>query len=479
VTALTALTGHLDGGFSSYHREEWEKGIEPLAAAVRDKCGDRGARIADALVGRATGRLTPSDAVKALSKDAVLGDESDELAMRALSSCAKFSLKGAPPDQHRDFRRRALAIASRLNDVKATLAIQNNWLFAELTEGNVDEAERLYTAVSQLVDASPVSTRNDPTMIEIRARFLAHSAKLAFRHARDAASTVAAKAFVTRAQSAYDAAIKLVSKQDHTRVNLQIEYVSELAEAALYRTEITVEALRRALERPRRALEAHACDDCRAYFATAEAAVHETAAEKIINQDEAEAIKELQAAVAARDEAANAYAKVRHHLVEEQQELASEVRATLERIRRPRRIFLSHAGIDKPRVRQFASVLTQIGFSPWLDERELAGGAPLERGLAEGFAESCAAVFFLTPGFHDTGYLRTEIDYALPRRRRDEKRFVIVPLALDWGDREPKVPAVLEPLVFKKAGSDLEALRELLAALPVRPGTVFWKDGAG
>lgn len=46
----------------------------------------------------------------------------------------------------------------------------------------------------------------------------------------------------------------------------------------------------------------------------------------------------------------------------------------------PKRIFLSHKGIDKQQVRSYHRALESVGFSPWLDEADLAAGVELERG---------------------------------------------------------------------------------------------------
>jgi TIR domain-containing protein len=70
------------------------------------------------------------------------------------------------------------------------------------------------------------------------------------------------------------------------------------------------------------------------------------------------------------------------------------------------RIFLSHCGADKERVRDYYRTLKEIGYQPWLDEEAMAAGTPLQRGLLEGMKASMAAVFFITDAFKDEGYLR-------------------------------------------------------------------------
>ena len=91
----------------------------------------------------------------------------------------------------------------------------------------------------------------------------------------------------------------------------------------------------------------------------------------------------------------------------------------------PGKIFLSHKGIDKPKVREFKQILEQLGFAPWLDEDAMTAGVELERELLNGFKESCAAVFFVTRAFEDGNYLATEVNYAIAEKRQKKEHFVI------------------------------------------------------
>lgn len=135
----------------------------------------------------------------------------------------------------------------------------------------------------------------------------------------------------------------------------------------------------------------------------------------------------------------------------------------------PRKIFLSHKGADKPRVREFFATLSAIGLEPWLDEDAMPAGEKLERGIRQGFSDSCAAVFFITSAFADQGYLETEIDYAIQEKREKGDRFAIITLVFaDAHGNQPSVPRLLQPYVWKAPRSDLEAVREILRSLPLR-----------
>lgn len=139
------------------------------------------------------------------------------------------------------------------------------------------------------------------------------------------------------------------------------------------------------------------------------------------------------------------------------------------------KIFLSHKGIDKDRVRNYKQTLELLGFEPWLDEDALSAGVELERGIKQGFNDSCAAIFFVTPNFVDEDYLGTEVNYAISEKRKKKDRFAIITLVYEDNGKKGSVPELLEQYVWKEPKNDLEALREIIKALPVQAGKVFFK----
>ena len=142
----------------------------------------------------------------------------------------------------------------------------------------------------------------------------------------------------------------------------------------------------------------------------------------------------------------------------------------------PMKIFLSHKGADKPLVREFKRTLELLGFDPWLDEDAMAAGAELERSLIKGFSDSCAAIFFVTPNYIDEKYLASEIDYAIREKMKKGDKFSIITLVLGEGGSKGTVPDLLHRYVWKEPKTDLEALREVIKALPVQAGDVYWKS---
>jgi len=141
----------------------------------------------------------------------------------------------------------------------------------------------------------------------------------------------------------------------------------------------------------------------------------------------------------------------------------------------PKKTFLSHKGIDKPRVRDYKNALLSIGFDPWLDEDAMPAGTQLERGLLQGFKNSCAAIFFITPNYVDENFLATEIDYAIAEKRIKKDKFSIITLVVDENAGKYVIPDLLKPYVWKTPKNDLDAIKEILLALPIKPMQIEYK----
>ena len=82
------------------------------------------------------------------------------------------------------------------------------------------------------------------------------------------------------------------------------------------------------------------------------------------------------------------------------------------------KLFLSHKSSDKSKVREYKKTLEEMGFDVWLDEDAMPAGTQLHRGILQGFKDSCAAIFFVTPDYVDEGFLETEINYAIDEKMK-------------------------------------------------------------
>jgi len=143
------------------------------------------------------------------------------------------------------------------------------------------------------------------------------------------------------------------------------------------------------------------------------------------------------------------------------------------------RIFLSHKGIDKQLVRRFKTALESFNYKPWLDEDHMKAGDELERALLRGFTDSCAAVFFITPNYGVEGYLATEINHALQEKRDKGDKFSIITLNLpDEHGNFGEIPRLLRQYVWKEPNNEIEALTEIVKALPIESPYPVWKHNA-
>ena len=91
--------------------------------------------------------------------------------------------------------------------------------------------------------------------------------------------------------------------------------------------------------------------------------------------------------------------------------------------------------------------------------------------------DSCGVVFFITPYFKDEGFLEAEINYAIQEKRRKRNKFAIVTLQfVDADGNAGEIPELLKSYVWKTPKTSLEALREIVRALPVMRTGADWRD---
>lgn len=139
------------------------------------------------------------------------------------------------------------------------------------------------------------------------------------------------------------------------------------------------------------------------------------------------------------------------------------------------KIFLSHKGADKVLVRKYKATLEVLGYDVWLDEDAMPAGTSLHRGILQGFKDSCAAVFFITPEYKDEGFLETEVNYAITEKMQKGDKFSIITLVYENDGKQGEVSELLKTYVWKEPADDLEALREIVKALPLKMGDVRYR----
>lgn len=83
--------------------------------------------------------------------------------------------------------------------------------------------------------------------------------------------------------------------------------------------------------------------------------------------------------------------------------------------------------------------------------------------------------FFVTPDYKDEGFLETEIGYAITEKMEKGDKFSIITLVYEKDGKMGEVPPLLNPYVWKNPADDLEVIREIIKALPVKVGAVSYK----
>lgn len=422
------------------------------------------------------GVMTVQEAITRVQR--LLGSQQlkDKYRVKALSLLAKLHLPSEEYEANCRSRSEALELARANGLAVDEVLVLNNWLFAALMKNRLADAKILVKQVEEVLSDLPSELSEHPEIVEAEGRFLTHRAKVLLREAAEVDSARRQATLVAEAVQLYRSAVMQDRAVDHRRVNEQIEAAQQLLESrrSIGLPELNVP--KGFLDDAHRSLDAHNCDLCRGYY-------HETLAQYELQDGEARHPLDLnsartswQRAISQAQAALSYYERIGYEGVADLRLTLNTAKEKIEMADLPRKVFLSHSGADKSLVRDFKSSLEFLRYEPWLDEDAMAAGVELERALLSGFEESCAAAFFITPNFKDEGYLSTEIDYALGEYRKKGDRFAIVTLV--FGDDEGRfgeVPKLLRRFVWKEPKSHLEALRELLRALPLTPANPEWR----
>jgi len=101
--------------------------------------------------------------------------------------------------------------------------------------------------------------------------------------------------------------------------------------------------------------------------------------------------------------------------------------------KRPLKVFLCHASIDKPKVRELYRYLRRRGVNPWFDEEHLVGGQDWQVEIPKALATSDAIIICLTKNSVDKeGYIQKEIKFALDKAlEMPEGRIFLIPVKFE------------------------------------------------
>jgi len=103
------------------------------------------------------------------------------------------------------------------------------------------------------------------------------------------------------------------------------------------------------------------------------------------------------------------------------------------------RIFFSHAGRDKPLVREIASLLPE-SITMWIDEKDLPVGSNIKNSLETVISdESDLVLFFISQESTSSPWVKKELEWALKKEESIDRIFIF-PIVLDqeaWNNIEP------------------------------------------
>lgn len=471
---FTILLGEISEGTTRYRAATRLREIIGEIHIFAAECNPWAAEVLEWKAKLALKGTTVSEAVGALQRVAECAEAPLVARQHALSDSARLLLYSEPWDQNEQRRSAALQIAQADGQRFDEAAILANWSSALM------HVERFAAAADMLSQAEGAFRRLDRKesreYSELESFLEAQRAKLAFVAASQTASASERTALVQTGIGGYATAIAIAHEDDHRRANLQVELVELLLETASRANDHELTLAEESLEEARISTNAHTCNLCPAYFHHVESQLLREKALRVRQKSPPKALRFLHRAAESVSTAVALYAEEGHGGLNWSRKLQQDIQLLIGQMLRPNRVFLSHTGVDKPMVRRYRDVLRELRYDPWLDEDAMAAGVPLDRAILQGLRDSCAAVFFVTPSFQDRTFVSQEIDYAIAEKRVKGDQFAIVTLVLSSEGSRGVVPDLLKRFVWKEPASELEALQEVIRALPMRPSAPHWTD---
>lgn len=105
------------------------------------------------------------------------------------------------------------------------------------------------------------------------------------------------------------------------------------------------------------------------------------------------------------------------------------------------KIFLCHSKYDKTFVREIYGELSRLGFSPWLDEKNILPGQDWRKEITDAVKSSDLVLVFLSKtSVNKRGYLHKEISIALDAALElPENEIFIIPVRTNDCDVPPRL----------------------------------------
>lgn len=141
--------------------------------------------------------------------------------------------------------------------------------------------------------------------------------------------------------------------------------------------------------------------------------------------------------------------------------------------KRPLKVFLCHASVDKPKVRELYRYLKRRGIQPWLDAENLIPGQAWQVEIPKALNTSDVIIICLTKNSIDKeGYVQKEIKFALDRAlEMPEGRIFLIPARLEECDLPYSLNNYQWVDLFEEAG-----YAKLMRALKLRASQLHRAD---
>ena len=341
-----------------------------------------------------------------------------------------------------------------------------NWVLPALYWDKTEIANYYLTKSERLLAKLPKRLLRDPDGFGLRSRIKAHKAKMLISSATK--TDIYSGKITQEVSTIYQAITGEILDSDHLRMNYEVEWAYWLLELRSRGATSTLKQTHDVLELAAAGIDAHDCNLCVGFFHEVRARAYRAQAEEVLDLDNEEGVKNLVLASVEGKRAAEVYGSISHPNERFGREIAEKSLTEVTALQKPNKIFLSHAGVNKQVVRRFKVALESLKFSPWLDEDAMSAGVQLDRALLQGMKASCAAVFFITPDFKDSGFLASEIDYAIAEQRSRPEDFAIITLVFsDDEGNSGEVPSLLRRFLWKQPSDELSALVEIVRAVPL------------
>lgn len=131
------------------------------------------------------------------------------------------------------------------------------------------------------------------------------------------------------------------------------------------------------------------------------------------------------------------------------------------------KVFISHAHENDALAKKLGKALKRVGWDVWDDEQILPGDNPAEK-IGQALEESEAIVVLLTPEAVQSNMVRSEISYALGKKRFSGRLIPVIVGSEDAFRHEslPWILRTLNPIELPESGQgEAEGIRQIAEAL--------------